>query len=74
MLYYIARKFRALYLPFCSIEFGSTQLSSLMNYWKQYNERLVFRDEIFISKDVVNDWDKELAITALKSFPSQVAF
>jgi hypothetical protein len=30
--------------------------------WNQYNERLVRRGEIFISTDVMNNWNKELAI------------
>lgn len=30
--------------------------------WRIYNERLVRRGEIFISKDVMNNWNKELAV------------
>lgn len=30
--------------------------------WRIYNERLVRRGEIFISNDVINSWNKELAV------------
>jgi hypothetical protein len=30
--------------------------------WRIYNEKLVRRGEIFISKDVMNNWNKELAV------------
>jgi hypothetical protein len=30
--------------------------------WNQYNERLVRRGEIFISKDVIKSWNKELVV------------
>jgi hypothetical protein len=33
-----------------------------MYNWNQYNERLVRRGEIFISKDVIKSWNKELAV------------
>ncbi|MEM3107497.1 MAG: transposase, partial [Candidatus Nitrosotenuis sp.] len=33
-----------------------------MYQWKEYNERLVRRGEILISKDVMESWNKELAV------------
>ncbi len=30
--------------------------------WHQYNEKLVRRGEILISEDVLQGWDKELAV------------
>lgn len=30
--------------------------------WRIYNERLVRRGEIFISTDIINSWNKELAV------------
>jgi hypothetical protein len=30
--------------------------------WNEYNERLVRRGEIFISKDVIQNWNKELVV------------
>ncbi|MFN3655545.1 MAG: IS5 family transposase [Candidatus Nitrosotenuis sp.] len=33
-----------------------------MYHWNEYNEKLIRRGEIFISKDVINSWNKELAV------------
>jgi hypothetical protein len=33
-----------------------------MYHWNEYNEKLVRRGEIFISKDIIKNWNKELAV------------
>lgn len=33
-----------------------------MHHWNEYNKKLVRRGEIFISKDIMESWNKELAI------------
>jgi len=33
-----------------------------MYQWNEYNEKLIRRGEIFISKDVIKSWNKELAV------------
>ncbi len=33
-----------------------------MYHWNEHNEKLIRRGEIFISKDVIKNWNKELAI------------